>query len=67
MIDRIILQNSIDWVMQGKAARSAIADGIKKGDTWGVSFEDGSVYGVKCSGKSVRVYPQVKVIERSDN
>lgn len=55
---KIIIENSDDYILQVRAARNAIQDGIKPGELWGISYEDGSHYGVKCNKNSVRIYPQ---------
>lgn len=59
MIEKVILEYSSDMILQLRAAISCLKDEtFKKGDVWGIGFEDGSTYGVKHNGKSVRVYTQ---------
>jgi lipid II:glycine glycyltransferase (peptidoglycan interpeptide bridge formation enzyme) len=55
---KIIIEDRDDYILQVRAARNALRDGITEGDLWGISFEDGSHYGVKRNKNSVRVYPQ---------
>ncbi len=55
---KIIIEDSEDWVLQVRAARSAISDGLKEGGLYGIAYADGSSYGVKRNKNSVRVYPQ---------
>lgn len=38
-----------DTLLQLRAAKSALRDGIKPGDLWGIVFEDGSSFGVRCT------------------
>ena len=57
---RIIIEDRDDWILQVKAARSALKDGIELNGIYGISFEGGASYGVKRNKDSVRVYPQDK-------
>lgn len=55
---KIIIEDRDDFILQARAARNALRDGIKEGELWGLSFEDGSHYAVKMNKNSIRVYPQ---------
>jgi len=55
---KIIIEDADDWLLQVRAARSAISDGIREGGLYGIAYADGSSYGVKRNKNSVRVYRQ---------
>ena len=58
---RIIIEHRDDWLLQVRAARAALRDGLAEGALYGIRFEDGSAYGVKRNKDSVRVYPQSEI------